>query len=193
MRIIRSGDYRRMPWKNGGGETVEIAISPAGASLDDFDWRVSMARVASSGPFSRFPGVDRTLAVLAGSGIRLRIAERGIVLLGRDAPPFAFSGDETATAELINGPIDDFNVMTRRATCRHRLACIPAERPVRFRREDDLLLVMVREAAATARFANEEHALAAGDTLLLDRKDEPRLEIVPTAPALLYVVEIRRV
>ncbi len=66
MRMIRSSDYRRMPWKNGGGETVEIAIAPAGASLDAFDWRISMACVASSGPFSRLPGIDRTLAVLAG-------------------------------------------------------------------------------------------------------------------------------
>src|SRR5690348_16103916 len=73
MRIIRSSDYRRMPWKNGGGETVEVTIAPEGASLDAFDWRVSMARVASSGPFSRFPGVDRTLAVLAGGGMRLDV------------------------------------------------------------------------------------------------------------------------
>ncbi|MDP1908248.1 MAG: HutD family protein, partial [Hyphomicrobium sp.] len=43
MRILRAKDYRRMPWKNGGGETTEIAISPEGAALDSFDWRVSMA------------------------------------------------------------------------------------------------------------------------------------------------------
>ena len=41
MRILRAPDYRRMPWKNGGGETTEIAVFPAGAGLDDFDWRVS--------------------------------------------------------------------------------------------------------------------------------------------------------
>jgi len=61
MKILRSADHKRMPWKNGGGETVEIAISPQGAGLADFDWRVSMATVASDGPFSVFPGIDRTL------------------------------------------------------------------------------------------------------------------------------------
>ena len=39
MRILRGADYKRMPWKNGGGETVEIAVSPEGAALSDFDWR----------------------------------------------------------------------------------------------------------------------------------------------------------
>ncbi|MBN7823193.1 HutD family protein, partial [Bowmanella yangjiangensis] len=46
-----------MPWKNGGGSTLELAICPVGASLDDFDWRISSASVASSGAFSRFPGI----------------------------------------------------------------------------------------------------------------------------------------
>ncbi|RUU10282.1 HutD family protein, partial [Mesorhizobium sp. M7A.T.Ca.TU.009.01.3.2] len=74
MRILRAAEYRSMPWKNGGGVTTEIAVSPSGAGLDDFDWRVSMARVELSGPFSQFAGIDRTLAVLEGEGIVLEIA-----------------------------------------------------------------------------------------------------------------------
>ncbi|TIV74879.1 MAG: HutD family protein, partial [Mesorhizobium sp.] len=31
MRILRAADYRVMPWKNGGGTTTEIAVSPDGA------------------------------------------------------------------------------------------------------------------------------------------------------------------
>ena len=73
MRIIRAADCRRMPWKNGRGETVEIAISPDGAGIDDFDWRLSMARVETDGPFSLFAGIDRTLAVLEGEGIFLNV------------------------------------------------------------------------------------------------------------------------
>ena len=62
-KLLRNSDHRRMPWKNGGGETVEVIVHPEGASLSDFGWRVSMATVASDGPFSVFPGIDRTLAV----------------------------------------------------------------------------------------------------------------------------------
>src|SRR5690606_386633 len=62
------------PWKNGGGETAEIAVSPAGAGFDDFDWRISTAIVAQSGPFSGFPGVDRVLTVIEGGAMELTVA-----------------------------------------------------------------------------------------------------------------------
>lgn len=192
MRIIRSSAYRRMTWKNRGGETVEIAVEPPGASLDEFDWRVSIAHVASSGPFSPYAGVDRTLAVLSGRGIRLSLARCGPVALDPDFPPFAFPGDAAADATLIGGAIDDLNVMTRRATHRHRLSCVRAAAPLRLERHGDILLVITRDAAAQVRTASEEISLAAGDTAVLDRADDPHLEIVPAAAATLYVVEIWR-
>lgn len=49
MKVLRSAAYQRMPWKNGGGETTEIIISPQGAALSDFDWRISMALVNADG------------------------------------------------------------------------------------------------------------------------------------------------
>jgi environmental stress-induced protein Ves len=192
MRIIRASEYRRMPWKNGGGETVEVAVSPAGAALDAFEWRVSMAHVATSGPFSRFPGVDRTLAVLAGNGVRLRVGGRAAVALGRDAPPFAFSGDDLAEVELIDGAIDDINVMTRRASHRHRLGRSTATSSTSLRREGDLLLVLARGAGARARTGRWEYELAAGDTILMDRTDGPRVEIAPTAAMELYRMDLWR-
>jgi len=192
MRIIRPSEYRRMPWKNGGGETVEIAVEPAGASLDAFDWRVSMAHVAASGPFSRFAGVDRTLAVLEGSGIRLSVGGRERVPLRRDTPPFGFSGDDPAEAELIDGAIEDLNVMTRRGSHRHRLSRLAATAPLSLRRKGDWLLVVTRGAAARASAAGGEHTLAEGATILLDQSDAPRLEIAPAAQAQLYVIEIWR-
>ncbi len=45
---------------------------PAGAALDEFLWRVSIADVERDGPFSRFPGIDRTIVLLEGAGMRLR-------------------------------------------------------------------------------------------------------------------------
>ena len=70
FRLFAPDEYRRMPWKNGGGSTDEIATYPRGAGLDAFDWRVSIAHVASDGPFSRFPGVERTITLLEGAGMR---------------------------------------------------------------------------------------------------------------------------
>src|SRR3954470_15521560 len=91
MRILRAADHKVMPWKNGLGATTEIAISPERDGLGDFAWRVSMAQVANDGPFSSFPGIDRTLLVLAGCGMMLDVDGRPTVTLTRDSPPHAFA------------------------------------------------------------------------------------------------------
>ena len=114
MRIIRAGDCKTTPWRNGGGSTTEIAIGPPGASLDDFDWRISMARVASDGPFSDFAGIDRTLAVVKGNGLVLTTGKNAPVILSSGAYPVSFSGDASTSARLTAGEITDLNVMTRR-------------------------------------------------------------------------------
>lgn len=121
MRILRASNYRRMQWKNGGGETVEIAISPEGAGLDDFDWRLSMACVDCDGPFSSFTGVDRTLAILEGEGIFLAVEGRISFGLTRHSDPLSFPADVPTRAALIAGPIADLNMMTRRGKVVHSM------------------------------------------------------------------------
>src|SRR6185369_11614525 len=80
FRLLTPSDYRPMPWKNGGGRTIEIAVHPVGATLDAFQWRVSIADIERDGPFSRFPGIDRTIVLLEGAGMHLRSASRDIDL-----------------------------------------------------------------------------------------------------------------
>ena len=82
-----------MPWKNGQGETVEIARSPDGEGLDDFDWRVSVAPVVADGAFSMFPGIERTIAVIEGSGMALDVAGLSVAL--RPGVPFTYDGPQT--------------------------------------------------------------------------------------------------
>lgn len=120
MHVLRFADYHRMPWKNGGGETMEIAVSPDGAGLDNFDWRISMARVESDGPFSQLPGVDRTLSVLEGQGIVLTIEGIPPISLGKARAPFNFDGSLTTGAKLKDGPITDLNVMSRKGVAHHK-------------------------------------------------------------------------
>jgi hypothetical protein len=110
-----------MPWKNGQGSTTEIAVCPEGAGLDDFDWRVSMATVRADGPFSLFAGIDRTLSVLQGDGIRLSLEEQPAVELTAASESFWFSGDVRAVATLLGGGITDLNVMSRRDGPKHRV------------------------------------------------------------------------
>lgn len=113
-RVIRRIDWRTMPWKNGGGVTHELLKVGGGAA--GFGLRLSIAEVAADGPFSRFGGVDRVIAPLAGNGFRLRRADGLVVTLARLGDAFAFVGEDDWTCALLDGPTTDFNVMTDRAT-----------------------------------------------------------------------------
>jgi hypothetical protein len=116
-RILRSVAYVARPWKNGGGTTRDIAVSPPGASLATFDWRLSLAQVDRDGPFSRFDNVDRTLVLLSGA-MTLHERDRRIDLVRNE--PFAFGGELAIEATVVGGGSTlDFNVMTRRSRASH--------------------------------------------------------------------------
>lgn len=103
------------PWKNGGGDTRELASWPPGAGLESFDWRVSIATIAASGPFSVFTGVDRTIMLLQGDGVHLRSRDGHLDhRLDRPFQPFAFSGDVALDCTLLGAASSDLNLMTRR-------------------------------------------------------------------------------
>ena len=72
LQRFDTAELHATPWKNGGGTTRQVACWPPGAGSDDFDWRVSIATIAASGPFSTFPGIDRTIMLLDGPGVHLR-------------------------------------------------------------------------------------------------------------------------
>lgn len=102
-----------MPWKNGGGLTREVVAVPEGAALGDFDWRISTAEVRAAGPFSIFPGVQRTLCVLQGT-LMLEIEGMRPGRLTEQSAPYVFSGDVPAHASPGPEGVIDLNVMTRR-------------------------------------------------------------------------------
>jgi len=188
MRILRAADYRVMPWKNGGGTTTEIAVSPDGAGLDDFDWRVSMARVEGSGPFSSFAGIDRTLSVLEGEGIVLDIAGRPAARLTPASQPFFFPADLPTSAALIAGPITDLNVMTRRGRTLHSVERLAISRPVDIATRAGSTLILCHKGEA---FFPEAGSIRLGplDTLLLG-PDAPALRVEPARDTALFVVRI---
>jgi hypothetical protein len=119
VTLLRAGDFRDMPWKNGGGRTLQLAIEPAQANLADFDWRVSMATIAQSGPFSAFPGCDRSILVVDGGFVIETAGTR--LTLDQPLVPHSFNGDAPAECTLLGGPARDFNVIARRSRARATL------------------------------------------------------------------------
>lgn len=187
--LVARRDYRRMPWKNGGGETVEIARFPEGVDLGSFDWRISMATVASDGPFSSFPGIDRTLAVLDGEGLRLHRGE-GPEILTCGGEPLAFPADVPTVAQLIDGPIADLNLMTRRGIFIHRMTCLslPADvcGPALTQGGAGHVFVLVRGAAQA--FSQEGNMLLADLDVLHLTETADRVRITGDRTA--YLLEI---
>lgn len=118
--VLPASERIATPWKNGGGITREIAVSPPGAGLDDFDWRVSMAEVGDANAFSLFPGIDRCLVVIEG---RLRLTFEGETSVSLDAGsrPWAFPGDQACHGAPVEGAVLDLNVMVRRGGFRSQV------------------------------------------------------------------------
>ncbi|MBN9458654.1 MAG: HutD family protein [Bosea sp.] len=181
MRIIRAADCKVMPWKNGGGTTTEIAVAPESASLGDFDWRISMAHVGADGPFSSFPGIDRTLSVLTGNGIRLAFGDGETVALDRATAPFFFAADRAVDGVLVDGPIDDLNVMSRRGRWRHRVERLSGEGSLPA--SEGLLVLVARKADWLVNGVS----LGAGDSAILDAPGHGELR-VSGSEAELYAV-----
>lgn len=114
-------DLNRLPsqrWKNGAGTTREIAVEPSGAGTADFDWRLSLAEVEHDAPFSAFPGIDRCIVLLRGSGMALQPDDGTAAHELRPLQPWSFAGERAVEARLSDGPCQDFNVMTRRGRWR---------------------------------------------------------------------------
>ena len=120
-RLIPYASLDPAPWKNGGGSTTEIAIWPPDAGIDNFEWRISLATISQSGPFSIFPGIDRTLALVSGPGVMLDLNGQERVLLCEEEPVIEFDGEADVVATIGDGDTTDFNIMTRRACCEHQL------------------------------------------------------------------------
>jgi environmental stress-induced protein Ves len=129
MRVIRHSSLAAVPWKNGGGVTREaLRVPPAG---DPFQWRLSVARIDTAGPFSDFAGYRRFMVLLQGAGVVLRFSRRTgpaasdddareggcdrLRELRRVGDMAEFDGGLATYCELVNGPCVDLNLMVSKS------------------------------------------------------------------------------
>jgi environmental stress-induced protein Ves len=108
---LRRDQYRSMPWRNGSGVTLEIAREPA--ADNEFLWRLSLATVANSGPFSSYPGCRRSVSLIAGNGFRLDIGGQESAILDSIGATALFSGGAPTGCTLINGRSTDLSLIVR--------------------------------------------------------------------------------
>ncbi|RJT76246.1 HutD family protein [Arthrobacter cheniae] len=123
--IVSTGQVPATAWRNGAGNTREIAAFRSAGSTVDFAWRVSVADLARNAPFSRLPGVDRTLLIASGDGIVLDVAGTSTQLDERAI--LVFSGEDDAAVTLSHGPAVAVNLMTARSRCSGGMDVLPVE------------------------------------------------------------------
>lgn len=198
--VIRAAELVASPWKNGGGVTREIAshVPSArvdGGALDAFAWRVSVADVATAGPFSRFDGVDRTLVLLSGAGMLLdERAEQGndghTHALTKPLDVARFRGEAAIDARLVDGATRDFNLMVRRNAATGTLDVVRGGSQRTLNADVALLYCAVGVAEVTIGDAAPVR-LAVGDTLRIDGVHDVRCVIESDQASALLAIEIR--
>jgi environmental stress-induced protein Ves len=182
--------YRVQPWKNGGGTTTEIAVHPEGAGWDDFLWRVGIADITKSGPFSSFPGVDRSILLLdcpPDSGLNLSIDGRSVEMVPDEFVDFA--GEAVVHGLLRGEAVRDFNVMSRRGAIKHRRAWKSIAAREFFRLGGtDWRFVHVVAGEADIVDAPSSPCLGIGESLIVSGDDQLNLRGGPAGAQIVWVV-----
>jgi uncharacterized protein len=113
IQIIRQSSFTATPWKNGGGVTHEALRVPANGGT--FLFRVSVAHIDSSGPFSDFAGYSRNMVLLQGAGLTLKFGNGESRVLQRIGESVEFDGATPAYCDLLDGPCVDLNFMAHQS------------------------------------------------------------------------------
>jgi environmental stress-induced protein Ves len=129
ITLLEPAQYRRTPWKNGGGVTVDIAV----ATDKDVDiWRLGRTPIVAAGPFSDYSGFDRVQVLVAGSGLVLKTPE-GEIDVRQPFRPVRFAGETPIVSELEAGPVEVVNLIGNRARVRIDIGVLDEGRSFRLR------------------------------------------------------------
>ena len=192
MRLLEKTSFKLMPWKNGGGETIEIMTFPEEANLTGFEWRISMAHVASDGPFSNFPDIDRHLAVLEGNGMTLSVGGAPVCTLNADSPAYAFAGDILTDAVLSNGPIKDLNVMVRRGFWQAALTCHDLKATHSIQMTSTLAVFLVQQGTVHCAANHTRLTALCGDAILMQQQEAPVI-LEPHGVCRIWQIDLQKV
>ncbi|WP_309131899.1 HutD family protein [Brevibacterium sp.] len=106
MRVLRNfDDLTPVPWANGAGETTELISLTESETITPGrrPWRLSVARLERTGPFSSLPGMARTFLPV-GAEVTLEID--GQVQRVLQTEPARFTGDQDVA--LVDLPVPCF-------------------------------------------------------------------------------------
>lgn len=165
-RTIHLADVSATPWRNGGGMTRELVAWPA---PEAWRWRMSVAEVTASGPFSRFEGITRWFAVLKGDGVVLTVhtpsdsddAAAAVHRLTATDPALCFDGGATTHCAVLGGPTQDFNLMVQGDCLPARMVRVSGDHTALAGASKTIAIYAV-DSGARVRFNDEDIFVPAG-------------------------------
>jgi len=165
-QLLTPSHYRRVPWKNGLGSTLELATNAAEPG-GPWTWRLSLADVPTRASFSAFPGVDRHLAVLDGAGMKLERNPEQIEV-PREGRAFSFAGEDAIVGTPVGSGVRDANLMLDRTKWTGSLEIQRVRERHLLEVEADVVLVFAAQTSDFLRCATKEEScvLSADSTLL---------------------------
>lgn len=122
ITLLDPAGYRRTPWKNGGGTTVDIAAANG-------VWQFGRTPIVKPGAFSDYTGFNRVQALVAGSGLVLETPE-GEIDVRQPFRPVRFKGETPITSRLEAGPVEVVNLLGRRDQVAIEMAVLDEGRTV---------------------------------------------------------------
>ena len=154
---LTPAQYRRTPWKNGGGTTVDIA------EQDDI-WRFGRTPITAPGPFSDYSGFDRLQVLVAGRGLVLETPD-GEIDVRQPLKPVRFRGETPIKSRLEAGPVEVVNLIGARAAVRLALEVL---RPGVRQAAEAGTHIAYATADAELEIDSARHRLAADHALRID-------------------------
>lgn len=111
ITLLTPAQYRRMPWKNGGGVATDVATDEAtGGEV----WRFGRTAIPVPGPFSDYTGYDRVQVLIGGRGLVLDGPD-GEIDLRQPFKPVRYKGELPLASRLEAGPVEVVNLIGARA------------------------------------------------------------------------------
>lgn len=186
LNLMKTAQYKVMPWKNGLGSTAQIDIVPDGASFpgEDFLWRLSSATVSQGSAFSQFPGCDRLLVVWKGEGLLLN----GVPLLPLKI--LKFSGEDVIDCQLIGGPVVDVGMIFRRDRVEAELAVHSLKASKQLNLKSNFKTAYV--FCASGSVATQGVEARAGNTLCLSAENYLSLQAVEDSLMFIFTVRMKK-
>jgi uncharacterized protein len=165
ITLITPAQYRRLPWKNGGGVSTDIATD---AVTGGEVWRFGRTPIPAPGPFSDYSGYDRVQVLIGG---------RGLVLDGPDGEidlrtPFRivrYKGELPLVSRLEAGPVEVVNLIGLRTNVTVDMQMLDAGQSLRLGKGLHFAYAPSAAAKVDAHDLPVDHCLrleAAGPTML---------------------------